>query len=116
MSLRRFSEHEMATVRNCCAKGMTVSETAALLGRNIESVRSLASRLEIKFTVGARSGRPRIAAPSEAGANAGANAIRLPPARYASRTSMIFGDPPIGRSALDQKRQSRDMAGERAAS
>jgi hypothetical protein len=32
-----------------------------------------------------------------------ANAFRLPPAKYASRTAMFFGDPPIGRSALDQR-------------
>jgi hypothetical protein len=95
---KRFTTDEINLIRECCIKGMTCKETGELLGRPVESLRSLMPRLGLKFKTASNAGRKAVEVFAE-----DANAFRLPPAKYASRTAMFFGDPPIGRSALDQR-------------
>jgi len=98
VSRKLFTTDEINLIRECCDKGMTCKESSELLGRPVESLRSLMPRLGLKFKTATNAGRKAVEVIAQ-----DANAFRLPPAKYASRTAMFFGDPPIGRSALDQK-------------
>lgn len=93
----RWTMAEEDQVRELVAAGATASEAAKRLKRGMEAVRGKAANMGLKFASG-RKGRP-----SEADIREKEDFIRPAPARYASRTAMIFGDPPIGRSALDQR-------------
>lgn len=93
----RWTLAEEDQVRELVAAGTTASEAAKRLKRGMEAVRGKVANMGLKFAPGHR-GRT-----SEAHAREAADFIRPAPARYASRTAMIFGDPPIGRSALDQR-------------
>lgn len=98
MKAWNWSEAEIAMLRRLHGDGATVAQAAMELDRGLEATRSKAKTIGLIFANG-RIGRVSVRTVIEK-----QEYIALPPARYASRTAMMFGDPPLGRSALDQKR------------
>jgi len=92
---------EEAMLRRLAAEGKTAREAGEALGRATEGVRAKGERMGLTFASGRGRNHP-IAAPVKE-----VDPAPVPNPRYSSRTAMIFGDPPIGRSALDQKRAGR---------
>ena len=94
----RWTIAEEEAIRRFVARQFTCAQAAAELKRNVESTRSKAEAMGLKFKSG------RIGRVSHAQVTSDPKFVRPEPPRYASRMAMILGDPPIGRSALDQKR------------
>jgi hypothetical protein len=92
---------EEALLRRLASEGNTAREAGDAFGRATEGVRSKGERLGLTFASG-RGRTHAVVAPVKE-----ALPTPLPNPRYSSRTAMIFGDPPIGRSALDQKLQQQ---------
>lgn len=85
---RLWTEDEIATLVRMKSTGADVATIAKHLGRTYQSTANKASSY-VSVTV-AKEPAPE----------------RPPAPRYASRMAIMMGDPPIGRSALDQKRAS----------
>lgn len=96
MTYKRFTEIEIAKMRQCHAEGMTAVEAAKCINRLPNSVLVKGRQLGIVFAKVSR------AKPSET-----VSIVKHIMPKYirpASLTGWLMGDPPIGRSALDQKR------------
>jgi hypothetical protein len=94
-----WSDGEVETLQQLARQGLNLQEISKALGTKTPvQVRHKTDRLRIKLT-------PVKAAVSRSEAEMLRTANRVPPARYASRTAMMLGDPPLGRSALDQRGQ-----------
>lgn len=78
--------------------GYTYRMAAEELSRSVGAVQGKAAAMELKFRH-----EPRARKYAKESAES-LNVQRPPIPQYASLTAMIFGDPPVGRSALDQKR------------
>lgn len=92
----RWTPEQTETVHRMAQNGATAAEIAAVVGKSREAVRQKADYEGVALRT-----RPRreIEAPPPA-----PKRVVIPTVRYPSRMAMMFGDPPIGRSALDQKR------------
>lgn len=94
----RWTAEEVNKLRDCAARNLTPTQTAEVVGRSAAACLGKAATLELSLAKESRLRRCNREVEETLQA-------AIPPApRYASRTAMIFGDPPIGRSALDQKR------------
>lgn len=78
--------------------GYTYRMAAEELGRSVGAVQGKAAAMDLSFRH-----EPR-ARKSQQEIAERLHVPRPPIPQYASLTAMAFGDPPIGRSALDQKR------------
>jgi hypothetical protein len=96
--MKRWSTKLENTLRRYHAEGYSASDAAKAMGRGVEGVRSKARMLGLTFPL-ARAGRVAVAPIEERH-----NFIAPPVRRYSSFTQFVLGDPPDGRSALDQKR------------
>lgn len=98
MIYRNWTDEEITQLRRSHALGLSVQEAAKALGRGVESTRSKGKAIGVFFENAHRLGRVAVSRDADV-----AKFIKLPPARYSSRSAMILGDPPIGRSALDRR-------------
>ena len=102
----KWTASEEHRLRNLVAEGKTAREAGEALGRHPEVVRRKAMAMGLRLTLG-RAGQREKAPQVEPKAT-----ITIEVPRYSSRTAMMFGDPPIGRSALDQKISSEQARAE----
>lgn len=106
-----WSSGEADRLRRMLAKGHSAGAVARVLGRTRQSVLGYLQRhpelrpTDLANNWSTENGRKRERGPDKAPRmSKSAPAPELPPVRYASLTASLFGDPPIGRSALDRKR------------
>lgn len=93
-----WSDNEVEKLQQLARQGLNVQEISKALGTKTPvQVRHKTDRLRIKLAP--------VKAANRSEAEMLRTANRVPPARYASRTAMMLGDPPLGRSALDQRGQ-----------
>lgn len=93
----KWTAWEEDKVRHLVAVGATARDAGEALGREPETVRRKAIAMGLTFarsTAARQSVVPKV--------DATPPIPEIP--RYSSRMAMMLGDPPIGRSALDQKR------------
>lgn len=85
-------------MRRLHAEGATVKAAAAAIGRGVEATRNKGKTIGLTFAKGdkARKARPVVERAPDA-------FIRPPTPVYRDRMAVMFGDPPIGRSALDRR-------------
>lgn len=94
-----WTKAEIEKLKAMCAAGYTYVAAAQELGRTKDSIHGKARNMGLVFAKaapGVRPGKPSTPAPEP---------ILPAVPRYRSFTAALFGDPPIGRSALDQKRR-----------
>jgi len=97
----RWTADEVKILRDFCERNSTARQAAEVLDRPVTAIQGKAAALGLALVKEPHIRRSK---------RDFEEAVRaeIPPApRYASRTAMMFGDPPIGRSALDQKRAGR---------
>ncbi|WP_375597590.1 hypothetical protein [Devosia sp. Naph2] len=94
----RWTADEISKLKECCERDLTPKQAAEIVGRPSTACLGKAATLGLSLAKESRIRRTKRDFEESVRAE-------IPPApRYASRTAMMFGDPPIGRSALDQKR------------
>lgn len=89
---------EEAKLRRLVGEGKTAREAGEALRRPTEGVRAKGERMGLTFASGLGRTQPLRSPVKSDEPPPGA------PPRYSSLTALMFGDPPVGRSALDQKR------------
>lgn len=93
-----WSRDEEARLRRMADDGATVAEASRSFGRSDGSIRGKARTLGLVFAMGDKTRKPRVEAEQSP-----EGFIRPPAPVYRDRMAVMFGDPPIGRSALDQR-------------
>lgn len=91
---RIWTEEDSQQLIELAESGKSAIEIGDIMGRKASTIRAHAKNLRLQLE-----------RPKRVRSNMGASVAPLPPAPavHRSRTARLFGDPPIGRSALDQK-------------
>lgn len=95
----RWTEEDEAVLRRMHAEGATAAEIGLALNRHREVVRVKARYLGLALKA-----RPLRTAEERPAPRVRPSGPTPPVVHYSSITARVFGDPPPGRSALDQKR------------